>query len=522
MKKVLFFAFSILLMFVLIGCGSNKTESVTTTGGPVLTFAPRTTKTKSPAVTTVTTSPANITTITTEKQPIEIEDGYDYKGTKKVKIYYCNWNIASEELAETDMERLMINEFMKQYPNITVEVVAKPASEEGTWNEWLTMRASIGSLPDVIMPDNIPLYIENGWISDVTEYTEKDSEYANLAAAVKGATTYNGHVLALPLAVHYYGYVVNKTLFESRNVKAPNTSTTMEDFIEKIQDAANHSAKDGSGVAGLSGIEHILHWYPANLNPNLQWWAFDGTEFKLNSDEYKATVAKYLELRRATDICVDFLEGDREEIFGTFDLANSGKLLAYYAGSYTFAGMQKNINDGTYNWSLDFIGTPVINGNKVNPTSMDFICVSSTTKHPEEAYLLARWMGFSNLGYLKRLELSKSVEGITAVNFPPLQNNEVLLNKYFELYPSFTGLRTIIESGSFVMENQKNLPGYNVARYTGTYDSEHNMFQMLADVMDGTVDYADICVQYNEKANSLFNSYYNDTFLPALNKLIGE
>ena len=123
---------------------------------------------------------------------------------------------------------------------------------------------------------------------------------------------------------------------------------------------------------------------------------------------------------------------------------------------------------------LDFIGTPVVNGSKRIPIVADFFTIASSTKHPEEAYLLAKWMGFAE-GYAKRLELSKTVEGISQVNFAPIQNDEELLDEYFELYPSFTGLRTVIESGNFIVEPVKFLPGYDNARYQGTYDAENKM-----------------------------------------------
>lgn len=122
--------------------------------------------------------------------------------------------------------------------------------------------------------------------------------------------------------------------------------------------------------------------------------------------------------------------------------------------------MQANINNGTYTWDLDFIGTPVVNGNKRVPIVADFFTIASNTKQPEAAYKLAKWMGFGKDGYLKRIELSKTIEGISQVNFAPLQNDADLLDAYFELYPAFTGLRAIVEAGNVVVEPPKFLPGY--------------------------------------------------------------
>ena len=65
----------------------------------------------------------------------------------------------------------------------------------------------------------------------------------------------------------------------------------------------------------------------------------------------------------------------------------------------TLVYFQTKLDDGEFIWDLDFIGTPVVNGNKRVPSVADFFAVASNTKHPEEAYLLAKWMGFGKEGY---------------------------------------------------------------------------------------------------------------------------
>lgn len=165
----------------------------------------------------------------------------------------------------------------------------------------------------------------------------------------------------------------------------------------------------------------------------------------------------------------------------------------------------KNINTGQYTWDLDFIGTPVVNGNKRVPIVADFYTLASNTDNPAEAYLFAKWMGFGKDGYAKRLELSKTIDGIAQVNFAPIQNDADLLDDYFELYPSFESLRTIIENGTFIVEPPKYLPGYIAARYGGTYDAENKMSDIITKLMIGEVQLADIRVQLNARANALYN-----------------
>jgi len=114
-------------------------------------------------------------------------------------------------------------------------------------------------------------------------------------------------------------------------------------------------------------------------------------------------------------------------------------------------------------------------------------------------------MGFGKDGYLKRIELSETVEGIPQVNFAPIQNDVDLLDAYFELYPSFQGLRTIIETGTFIVEPPKYLPGYISARYGGTYDAENKMSDIISKLMIGEVMLADIRLALNNRANALYD-----------------
>jgi ABC-type glycerol-3-phosphate transport system substrate-binding protein len=44
----------------------------------------------------------------------------------RIVIRYANWNLGTPESLDTNMERLMINEFMKKYPEIKIEIIERP------------------------------------------------------------------------------------------------------------------------------------------------------------------------------------------------------------------------------------------------------------------------------------------------------------------------------------------------------------------------------------------------------------
>lgn len=436
----------------------------------------------------------------------------------QVEITYASWNLGSPDSEEPNMERLMIEAFMEKYPNIKVTVIERPkvpgTNDDLGWNEFLAARASTETLPDVFQSDNIPYYVISDWAYNMTDIAMADAEYLNVSEDIRGVATYDGKVMAIPNAVHYAGYVVNKTLFDRQGQDAPDIDSTMTEMLNLTKAAANHASNNNTGVVGLEGIEHILHWYPAQLNEDYNWFTMSDTGFNLDSTEFTDTMTLYRQLRTDSSYVLEALydaaaaEDSTIQIGNIFpegDPFNNGNILTKWYYSWDFGWMQKNINTGQYTWDLDFIGTPVVNGNKRVPIVADFFTLASNTDNPAEAYLFAKWMGFGKDGYAKRLELSKTIDGIAQVNFAPIQNDADLLDDYFELYPSFESLRTIIENGTFIVEPPKYLPGYIAARYGGTYDAENKMSDIITKLMIGEVQLADIRVQLNARANALYN-----------------
>lgn len=436
---------------------------------------------------------------------------------EEITLTYANWNLGAPDSEEPNMERLMLEAFEEKYPHIKVKVIERP-KEPGTnndqnWTEFLSSRASVQNLPDVFAADDIPYYVIQNWAYNITEIANKDQEFLNISEDIRNAATYDGKVMALPCAVFYAGYIINETLYDAQGQDWPTVDTTYEDFIRLTKAAANHTSTTNNGVVGIDGIEHLLHWYPAQLNTDFGWFTLNDEGFHLDSDEFAQTMAEYRKLQTDTTFVYDALTYEAAKENSTIDLSvifpegdqfANGNVLAKFDYSWSFGTMQKNMNDGTYTWDLNFIGTPVVNGNKRVPTVSDFFTIAVNTKHPEEAYLLAKWMGFGKEGYLKRVELSKTVPGIAQVNFAPLQNDAELLDKYFELYPAFTGLRTIIENGSFIVEPTKYLPGYINARYQGTYDADRIMGKVIEQLRFGEVQLADIKQELNDRINDIY------------------
>ena len=485
MKKVLSLTVLALFAFVLTAC-NKTTTNVATTVSPVTTTTAETSETYQPC-----------------------------------ELTYAAWDLGAADSETPNMDRYMLKAFEEAYPGITVKVTERPkvpgTQDDQGWDEFLTARASVGMLPDVFQPDDIPLGIYSEWALDLTKYVKDDSEYNAMSDDVKAAATYDGHVMAIPQSIFYMGFLVNKTLYENANQDAPTTATTYDELMAATKAAANHSSTTGKGVVGLQGIEHILHWLPAQLNSKLGWWTYDGEKFNLDGEEFTKAVDEYRKLATDSSFVLEALQTAAanddsiklEDIFGTTDYVNDEKILCKFVYSYDFGLYQTKLDAGDLKDEYAFIGTPVVDGVKKVPIVLDFLCVSATTAHPYEAYLLAKWMGFGDAGYQKRLELGAeySKSGMELVNYPTLTNNAEQLKAFFDIYTAFSDLKEIIEKGTYIVEPPKYLPGYIQARYNGTYDAENTMYQEIVKIMTGEVKIGDVKTQLNTRANALMGEY---------------
>jgi multiple sugar transport system substrate-binding protein len=473
-------------MFVLVAC---QTVTTTTTQSSATTTSGSTTATTTTTTgTTGTTATTGTTTTTTPPDP--------------VTITYAAWNLGT--IDSNNLERLMLEAFEVQYPWITVEIIERPfvpdASGVGEvlqiWNEFLGARAAQGALPDVYFTDSTDVVITNDWAYEITDIAHADPEYMAISPDIREAANYGGHLMALPYAIYYFGYYINKTLFDTNNADHPVFEDTWGTFVSRIKEVAKQNVTDGSGIGGLFGIDRIPEWYPAQLNANLGWYTYDGEGLNLDGPEFEASLDLMWDLMQDKSFVYNALTTEELEAAGISVQAwESSKLAAYWDASWNLASMLDR------DFDVDFIGTPGTSAAHQIPIVLDLMCISSQTDHPEEAYLLAKWMSFGRDGYLKRIDLSQTVEGIAALNMTPLQPSEELLNAFFSIYPTFTEFRKIISYQNYIIEPFKHVPGYASARWNAPINAQLTVGQVYDGVLAQTLVYADVKLIWNQKAN---------------------
>lgn len=411
----------------------------------------------------------------------------------QVTIKFASWALGTEE--DNNIERLMIAEFEEKYPNIDVEIDESIATDD--WNNSLSSAASANAMPDVFMVSQVPTGLANDWLLDVTELAAEDEDFANIPQVVTDSVTYNDAVFAIPSAQHFLGYFVNKDLYNQANLDVPEYGFSVDDFTESVRSVTNVN----SGVVGLNNPFAIVDWYPSSVNEEIGWYTFSEDEYHLNSNEFISGV----------NLTSNFVtngysyENLSDEQKANFNGENAGEVFAgggiglNWDGTWAVENFSTNLD---FDW--DFVGTPGGRTVIVN----DFMGISKSTKHQEEAFLFAKWMSFGKEGFLKRIDLA--VEHDKALNNLPVTQDEEVLDAFFEVQ-DIPGLRTAYDNlGNGIVEPVKTVPGFVQSRWeapTGVAVGDEpnaNIAALIDASVRGEIKIEDYAAQINELANQKY------------------
>jgi multiple sugar transport system substrate-binding protein len=103
------------------------------------------------------------------------------------------------------------------------------------------------------------------------------------------------------------------------------------------------------------------------------------------------------------------------------------------------------------------------------PTILDYLAVSSETEHPEEAFMLAKWMSFGQQGFNARLDVLEARNALAEANGKmPTYLDRFPIADYPELWTRVEGFVDGIEGIDYILDNIENakpdldkwLPGY--------------------------------------------------------------
>jgi ABC-type glycerol-3-phosphate transport system substrate-binding protein len=387
---------------------------------------------------------------TTAPEPtaaVEPTEGTAPEG-EQITLRYANWNVGTEE--ENNVQRQLVAAYMDANPNVTIEFV--DMSGEGGWDGLLTAYAARGELPDVFMANNVPLYVQNGWLADLSDLTAADADWQNVPQVLRDSFTYDGRVMGVPSGQFIMGYFVNQDLYEEANLDAPAYGFTLDEFNEGIAELTDIQG----GRLGLDESGFVLGWYPNAIDPTLGWFSFDGANMNYDSDAFKDAVARAGEVRQYSWTGLTEEQKANFRSVGPWELFLNQEVAVRWDGGWVLPDF---VSKAEFNW--DFIGIP--GGNQA--LVADAIVVSATTPDVAAAYDFARWMSFSSEAYTVEADLARAAG--TAPKMPVTVTDETIA-----LYTVFVDKPGVIAAlnnldNSIVESLAKIVPGYINARWEG-------------------------------------------------------
>lgn len=331
--------------------------------------------------------------------------------------------------------------FEEKYPWITVDVV-KPAGKDW-YADSLTQLAAEGNMPDVINIENPLQAYNNGWMYDMTDLFLSDPDSAVYPQDFLQYGVVNNKLVGLIGAMYAYGIEVNLTLLEELNIPIPEYDWTVDEWADILRKACVPGTSWGTET-----LWEILTYMIPSYVPGTTAAGYDKETLRLPESEGWVEFYNMVETLVADEVSTDTYIARNIDYSWTADEANIQKINDWKMENFGAADnlwlrgkiamrMRPSWNmnwDGNNpelytGFDYDVYPFPTLVEGELAPTALlnEFLGMSATTKHPEEAYLLVKYMTYDMDGYEAK------------VNHMVNYNKEAMVAKYPEIDPKYMG-----------------------------------------------------------------------------------
>ena len=322
------------------------------------------------------------------------------KSSKKVSLVYSLWDANQKPAMEVS-----IQEFMKQNPNIEVKI------ELVEWNDYwtkITTGVAAGTLPDVFW-GHLAYFsglITKGALMDITPLIEKDKiDLSIYYPSLVKSWSYESKQYGIPKDWDTICVFYNKDLFDKANVPYPSENWTWNpkdggDYLKILQkltidENGKNSTEKGFdknkivqyGTAGIKGNNNQEGW----LN---FIWMNGGTGIldkpyghKFVMDEPKTIETLKFWGNLANKYGVSPMPGSEAASASYWELFTAGKVAVLPAGSWMLSSARSSL---PFKWDVAYL--PKGPAGRVSCFNGLAHVIYSKTKHPDEAWKLAKWM----------------------------------------------------------------------------------------------------------------------------------
>lgn len=409
------------------------------------------------------------TDVTTAKPTNTTEGTTGAPVTDPVVIRWATWeNIyMAEEMAA---------KFNDRNPDIKVVI-----DDFGGWfgNDQLLQRAASGSLPDVFNLQNPDIPLQNKWLYDMKPLLDKETEVTFYDNFIEMGT-FDDMLIMLPSYVFIHGVVVNKSLLTAYNIPIPGYDWTLDEFRNILIETTK------GNTVGIWGIEDAMKHIPAQMNSNLGWGTWDGSQYvfgpewingvnfvkemrdnKVSLMQYEEGLPNPWDLPEGTerDAAQKAISDMYMETFGeasSHDMYMKGNIATWFDFSWAL-WFDQSEDFGGFEW--DFYPFPVVNKGDVSRPGIvaDSLAISANTKDPEAAFRFIKYISFDPVSVNDRLEIVENYNKADAlVKYPhitedrlwdtlafnhiPAVNDKTALERWADYNNVKPGVRFILEN----------------------------------------------------------------------------
>lgn len=328
-------------------------------------------------------------------------------------------------------QEAIAEQFMKQYPHITVEVLHLDGA---SYEQLLMQNKAAGTLPDVgfLAPEFITRFLDADVIQPISEEGMAAVGFSpdDLYDILREGASVDGQLYLIPRTMDVVSVFLNKTMFQNAGLPLPTDDWTWDQFLDLVQkltvkDAGGNVTQYGAFMHNAwEGVYHTL-------------WQANGADF-VDFDAKKVTLTDP-KVMQAVQTQLDAIQQGyiADDMTYSGNAFLEGKAAMWFHVGVLAGTVNDAANEKGFEW--DVVSYPAL-PNPKNLVGFAGYFVSKETKHPKEASMLAAFIG-SELGQTEIFSKSGSTPANRIVaekgdwmNYPVEGKNTAAFIKYPERY----------------------------------------------------------------------------------------
>lgn len=431
---------------------------------------------------------------------------------EEITLTYAVWDFY-------DVYNYMADKYEATHPGIKVEILELGGTDVFMSN--LGNLAAESKFPDVFQHLNLDACIQNGWFADITEYVEVDEEYQkNLFPSLQRGGFIDGkRCFYVPNKIMPVVVYLDQNVFKKENVELPPADWTWDDMINLMETMTRPDMQ----LWAYNSFLGILSIGPVALAENaIAEFGWDGENYHFE-DGWADCITQEAEYRRLNYRADS--DPNYATIMGDVWAGNSGHVAMQHDAWWTMQWTYSASDSAERAVSMIPYAVPASTDVTVS-NALSFIdmgAVSSSTKHPAEAFDLLKYMSYGKEGTLAKIEAYanlKNEDGSVIYRVPdwtPMTTDEEVWDAYWALYQTNDAEYWADKNVDWdTLEKQLQrpvplggvaIPGFNTflaevysgSDYNGTVGIEAAVFGGVADPYD-----------YTEMLNQKGREYYDN------------